>query len=73
MKTNKSKLMHELEKFVTTTVSVSILCFHIRLNALVWMFRCTGLTYNEFANDLLKYAVVGRSGSKRIDIVFDVY
>ena len=40
---------------------------------LVPIFKCTGLTYNEFTDGLLKYVVVRRSGSKRIDSVFDVY
>ena len=41
--------------------------------ALVQIFKCTSHTYNEFADDLLKFAVETRSGSKRIVIVSDVY
>ena len=41
--------------------------------ALVWMFKCTDHTYNKFVDDLLKFAVEKMTGSKCIDIVFDVY
>ena len=37
------------------------------------MFKCFGLTYNEFSDDLLQFAVVWRSGWNIVDIVFDVY
>ena len=37
------------------------------------MFKCTGHTYNEFSDDLLKFAVARKSGSKHVDIVFNVY
>ena len=74
MKTSKLKLMHELEKGITTTVNVLIPFFSIFDGmALAEIFNCTDLTYNEFADDILKFAVSRRSGSKRIDIAFDVY
>ena len=37
------------------------------------MFKCTDHTYNKFVDDLLKFAVEKMTGSKCIDIVFDVY
>ena len=74
MKTNKSKLKHELEKDVTTADNDLILFASIFEEvALVRMFKCTGLTCKEFADDLLKFAVARSFGAKRIDIVFDVY
>ena len=74
MKTSKSKIMHELEKGVTTVDSIFIPFVPIFDGmALVRMIKCTGLTYNEFADDLLKFVVARSSGSKCIDIVFDVY
>ena len=58
MKTSKSKIMHELEKGVTTVDRVPISCVPIFDGmALVRMIQCTGLTYNEFADDLLKFVV----------------
>ena len=41
--------------------------------ALVRMVKGTGLTYNQFADDLLKLVVAKSCGSKRMDVVFDVY
>ena len=74
MKTSKSKLMHEPEKGVTTTVSVPIPFVSISNGMVLFrMFKCIGLIYNKFVDDILKFAVARRSGSKRIDIVFDVY
>ena len=74
METSKLKFMLELEKGLTTTVSVLIPFFSIFDGmVLVEIFKCTDLTYNEFADDILKFAVSRRSGSKRIDIAFDVY
>ena len=74
MKTSKSKLMHEPEKGVTTTVSVPRPFVSISNGMVLFrMFKCIGLIYNKFADDILKFAVARRSGSKRIDIVFDVY
>ena len=74
MKKSKSKLIHELEKGVTTIASVHItFVFILDGMVLVRMFKCIGLKYDEFADDLLKLAVARKSGSKRIDTVFDVY
>ena len=74
MKTDKSKLMHELEKGMTSSDSVPKPFVSIFDGmALVRKFSCAGLTYNEFADDLLKYAVASSLGSKLMDIVFDVY
>ena len=73
MKASESEHMHGLEKGVTTTVNVHITFVSIFSRiVLVQIFKCTGLIYNGFADDLLKYAVT-RSGSKHIDIVFDVH
>ena len=36
-------------------------------------FSCAGLTYNELADDLLKFAIASSRGAKRIDIVLNVY
>ena len=74
MKMGKSKLMHELEKGMTSSDSVPKPFVSIFDGmALVRKFSCAGLTYNEFADDLLKFAVASSLGSKRINIVFDVY
>ena len=74
MKTDKSKLMHEPEKGMTSSDSVPKPFVSIFDGmALVRKFSCAGLTYNEFADDLLKFAVASSLGSKLMDIVFDVY
>ena len=64
-KTSKSKLMHELEKGVTTADSVPIPFVSIIDGvALVRMFNCTGLTCKEFPDDLFKFAVARSCVSK---------
>ena len=58
IKTSKSKLLHELEKGVTTAGSVPIPFVSIIDGmALVRMFNCTGLTCKEFPDDLFKFTV----------------
>ena len=72
-KSSKAKIMHELEKGVTRVerVDAPIVPIFDRM-ALVCMVKCTGLTYNQFADDLLKLLVNKRCGSKWMDVVFDV-
>ena len=41
--------------------------------AMVRKMKNSGLTFTEFADQLLKFAVSSNSHSPRIDIVFDVY
>lgn len=66
--------MHELEKGNTAVDQIPTPFSPIFDGmALVRKFKSTGLTYNEFADDLLKYAVSCSPGAKRVDIVFDVY
>ena len=63
MKLSKSKLMHEREKGVTTIVSFLITFVSIFDGmALFLMFKCTGLTSNKFADNLLKFAAAQRHG-----------
>lgn len=63
MKTSKSNLMHELEKGATTADSVSIPFVPIFDGiALVWIINCSCLTDNEFADDILKFAVARSFG-----------
>lgn len=74
MKTSKSSLMHELEKGLTHVDKVEkpFGCI-IDGMALVRKVKNTGFTYDEFADELLKCAVVSCTGATRVDIVFDVY
>ena len=66
--------MHELEKGINTIDRVPTPFVPIFDGmALVRRFNCAGLTYNELADDLLKFAIASSRGAKRIDIVFDVY
>ena len=76
MKTNKSTLMHELEKGINTIdrVPTPIVPIFDGMASFVRRFnKCAGLTYNELADDLLKFAIASSRGAKRIDILFDVY
>ena len=74
MKTSKSRLMHELEKGATCVDSFPVPFVSIFDGmALIRSIKSTGFTFNEFADDLLKFAVSRSPGSKRIDIVFDRY
>ena len=73
-KSSKAKIMHELEKGATSVEQVDapfVLIFHGM--ALVRMVKCTGLTYNQFPDNLLKLVVAKSCESKRMDVVFDVY
>ena len=66
--------MHELEKGVTRVERVYAPFVPIFDGmALVHMVKCTGLTYNQFADDLLKLVVAKSCGSKQIDVVLDLY
>ena len=65
--------MHELEKGATSVERVDAPFVPIFDGmALVRMVKCTGLTYNQFADDLLKLVVAKSCGSKRMDEVFNV-
>ena len=73
-KSSKAKIMHELEKGVTRVERVDAPIVPIfDIMALVCMVKCTALTYNQFADDLLKLVVTKRCGSKWMNVVFDVY
>ena len=61
-KSSKAKIMRELEKGVTSVERVDSP-----------LIKCTGLTYNQFADDLLKLVVAKSCGSKRMDVALDVY
>ena len=66
--------MHELEKGVTRVEQVDAPFVPIFDGmTLVRMVKCTGLTFNKFADDLLKLVVAKSCGSKRMDEVFGVY
>ena len=73
-KSSKAKIMHKLEKGVTSVERVDAPFVPIFDGmALVRMVKCTGLTYNQFADDLLKLVVAKSCRSKQMDVVFDVY
>ena len=66
--------MHKLEKSITRVERVDAAFVPIFDGmALVHMVKCTSLTYNQFADDLLKLVVAKSCRSKRMDVVFDVY
>ena len=73
-KSSKAKIMHEQEKGVTGVERVDA-PFTPRFDemAVVHMVKCTGLAYNQFADDLLKLKVAKSCGSKQMNVVFDVY
>ena len=74
VKTNKSTLMHELEKGPTCVdITPAPVATIIDGMAMVRKMKNAGLTFTEFADQLLKFAVSSNSYSSRIDIVFDVY
>ena len=66
--------MHELEKGVIRVERVGAPFVPIFDGmAQVRMVKCTGLTYNQFPDDLLKLVVAKSCGSERMDVVFGVY
>ena len=66
--------MHELEKGITRVEQVHAPFVPIFDGmTLVRMVKCTSLTFNKFADDLLKLVVAKSCGSKRMDVVFGVY
>ena len=66
--------MHKLEKSITRVERVDAAFVPIFDGmALVHMVKCTSLTYNQFADDLLKLVVAKSCRSKRMDVVFDVH
>ena len=74
VKTSKSTLMHELEKGSTfVDVTPAPVATIIDGMAMARKMKNSGVTFTEFANQLLKFAVSSNSHSSRIDIVFDVY
>ena len=73
-KSSKAKIMHELGKGVPRVEQVDAPFIPIFDGmALVCMVKCTSLMYNQFADDFLKLVVAKSCGSKRMDVVFDVY
>ena len=74
VKTNKSALLHHLEKGSTDTQIVrKPFASIIDGMALVRKIKPAGHTYSSFADQVLKVAVTSSVGAERIDIVFDVY
>ena len=73
IKTSKSALMNELEKGATDVDQVPR-PFAVVIDgmAMIRKIRNKGVTFDEFADELLKYALTSNSGARRIDIVFDV-
>ena len=70
--TNKSTLLHELERGITLVDAIpKPFASVIDGMALVCQSNYIGLTYNEFADNILKFVVTTTSGASRIDIVFD--
>ena len=64
--------MTELQKSATDVDQVPRPSF-IDGMGMVRKVRNNGAMFNEFADELLKYALTSSSDAKRIDIVFDVY
>ena len=75
VKTNKSILMHELERGITLVDAIpKPFASVIDGMALVPQSNYIGLTYNEFTDNILnKFVTSTTSGASRIDIVFDIY
>ena len=66
--------MHELEKGVTRVEQIDASFVPVFDGmTIVHMVKCTGLTFNQFADDLLKLVIAKSCGSKRMDVVFGVY
>ena len=74
IKTSKTSLMHEAEKGATCVDAIPS-PFATKLDgmAMVRKFKNAALTFNTFADELLKFAVTSNTSSSRIDIVIDVY
>ena len=70
VKTSNSALMQALEKGMTHINQVDAPFDGM---ALVQKLKCIGMTFNEFANNLLRLAITNSSRAARIDTVFDVY
>ena len=74
IKTSKAALMHEVEKGATCVDAIpSPFATIIDGMAMVRKFKNAALTFNTFADELLKFAVTSNTSSSSIDIVFDVY
>ena len=74
MKARKAAPMNELEKGFTNVDGVQRpFATVIDGMALVRKVKHTGHTFNSFADEVLKYAVLSSSGALRTDIVFYVY
>ena len=73
-KTNKSSLMHILEKDVETeeTVDGSYVTITDGMAA-VQKLKTTGKTFGEYSDNLLKVILSLGKDATRIDVVFDVY
>ena len=73
-KSSKAKIMHELGKGVTRVERVDVPFIPIFDEMTqVRMVKCTGRTYNQFADDLRKLVVAKSCGSKQMVVVFDMY
>ena len=67
-------LMHKLEREVTLVDKIpKPFASMIDGMVLVRLFNYIGLTYNKFADNILKFLATINFGVSRIDIVFDVY
>ena len=67
-------LMHKLEREVTLVDKIpKPFASMIDGMVLVRLLNYIGLTYNEFADNILKFLATINFGVSRIDIVFDVY
>ena len=74
IKTSKAALMHEIEKGATCVDAIpSPFATIIEGMAMVRKFKNVGLTFNTFADELLKFPVTSNTSFSRIDILFDVY
>ena len=74
VKTNKSALMHQLEKGSASVDRIpKPFATIIDGMALIRKVKHVEHTFDSYADKLLKAAVLSSTGASRIDIVFDVY
>ena len=73
VKTSKSALMAELEKGATVVEQVPRPCAVVIDGMATVRKGVKGVTFDEFVDELFKFALTSSSGAMRIDIVFDVY
>lgn len=66
--------MHKLERGATLVDKIpKPFASMIDGMVLVRLLNYIGLTYNEFADNVLKFVVTTSNGASRINMVFDVY